>query len=620
MLRGKLENVKLLLQYGAKDDGLPFGKAKKTLIDIAKLSAKESDSDTLEIQRLILAAAKPPGVESGLSEAKQKLFQCLLPLLKVVRENYLTPLGDDEILNALQRGLPSALDPDSSYRSPAEYAEMSGDLPKALRAAVGLVLRMPQNAPFYPTVVSAINTPAARAGLRGGDRLLPVGETSLRGLPLEKVVTILRGSKGSTLNLGFERDGRRQEITLTRQLIRTQPLTVHALPQQVAYLRPCAFGYRTAKSFADQLAAWDKPAETERPQALVLDLRNHSGGTLSGAVAAAAAFLPRNALVARLQGRNKSEDNAELRATPMDYDEQDDPSPLDELPQHWKTIPLVALIDHTTASCAELLAAALRHHGRAKLVGESTLGVTAIRSLNKLPDGGALILPTARWSPPTGEPLTQGIKPDIAAIESTPVMDFGRLPQDTTLNKALEVLGKAGGQALDCVACDFDEPHFPPHGTSSACGSAVFSACAPRAEEGVFPVPLTVQKPTSHYNLEELRRGVECGDSGAMIHLGVRYQLGDGVPQDYKEVLRLYHSAFGEKRNKAAPALIGLMYENRLGVARDYKEAMRWYKLGHQRGSPVAPNNRQQHRQPVSVWPGRVSGLRESPGVVSFCG
>lgn len=392
-----------------------------------------------KIQRLI--AAKPPAAEPNPSEAEQKLFKRLLPLLRTVQENYLTPLSDDELLNALQRGLPSALDPDSSYRSRAEFREMRNEQPIDQRAGIGLELRMPQDAPVFPTVVATIdNGPAARAGLRSGDRLLAANEISLRGLPLEKVVTQLRGSEGSTLNLHFQRDGRLQEVTLTRELVQIPPLTMRSL-QQVAYLRPSAFGYRTAKGFAEQLAVLDKLPEEKRPQALVLDLRNHSGGTLQGAVAAAAAFLPRNTLVARLQGR-KTEDNTELRTTPLDYGELDDPFAIEPLSQHWKAIPLTVLIDHATANGAELLAAALRHHGRAKLVGTKSMGVTAIRSLHQLPDGDALILLSARWAPPTGEPPTQGIEPDIAVTESVPAEEFGQLPKDAILQRALQLLKK----------------------------------------------------------------------------------------------------------------------------------------------------------------------------------
>lgn len=383
-----------------------------------------------------------PASEITPSAAEQTLLKRLIPLLRAVRKNYLTPLSDDELLSALQRGLPDALDPDSRYLGRAELRQMSEATPKEQRAGIGLELRMPQDAPVFPTVVATIDHgPAARAGLRSGDRLLEIDRISLHGLPLNKVVARLRGSEGSVLKLRFQRDGLPHEVDLRRELVQVAPLSVRALPGRVAYLRPGPFGYRTATGFVEQLAAWDELPEAQRPQTLVLDLRNHSGGTLTAAVAVAAVFLPRDTLVARLQGRADS-DTTRLRAIPRDYDEHDDPSAIDRPPTHWKTMPLTVLIDHGTANGAELLAAALRHHRRATLIGAKSMGVTAIRTLHQLPDGDAVILLSARWAPPAGEPPTEGIEADIAVAESVPAEEFGQLPNDAVLQRALRPFDK----------------------------------------------------------------------------------------------------------------------------------------------------------------------------------
>ena len=112
-----------------------------------------------------------------------------------------------------------------------------------------------------------------------------------------------------------------------------------------------------------------------------------------------------------------------------------------------------------------------------------------------------------------------------------------------------------------------------------------------RADDAVLSVPLTVVRSTTRHSLEELRRDAERGDSGAQQQLGIRYQLGDGVAQDYQAALRLYRLAAKDPKNKAAPTNIGVMYDDGLGVDRDYREALRWYQIGYQRGSAVAANN-----------------------------
>ena len=115
----------------------------------------------------------------------------------------------------------------------------------------------------------------------------------------------------------------------------------------------------------------------------------------------------------------------------------------------------------------------------------------------------------------------------------------------------------------------------------------LLAALASHAQEQEFPVPQIVWSDKSEISLDELRRDVTRGDAEAMKNLGVRYHMGDGVPQDYKEAMRLYLAA-SDKGNKAAPAIIALMYEDGLGVERDYQQAMRWSKLGHRRSSAVA--------------------------------
>lgn len=125
-------------------------------------------------------------------------------------------------------------------------------------------------------------------------------------------------------------------------------------------------------------------------------------------------------------------------------------------------------------------------------------------------------------------------------------------------------------------------------GWLSAAALILFSSSL-QAGDSPFPVPLTVQPKKSVISLDELRRDVARGDAEAMKNLGVRYHTGDGVPQDYREAMRLYLAA-SDKGDKAAPAIIGLMYEDGLGVERDYQQAMRWSKLGYRRGSAVAPS------------------------------
>jgi hypothetical protein len=132
-----------------------------------------------------------------------------------------------------------------------------------------------------------------------------------------------------------------------------------------------------------------------------------------------------------------------------------------------------------------------------------------------------------------------------------------------------------------------------------------------RADDAIISVPLTVSSPTPRDSIDQLRRGVERGDSGAINNLGIRYHLGDGVAQDYREALRLYRLAAEAPKNKASPTIIGVMYNDGLGVDRDYREALRWYQLAVERGDPLAPRQladlqrrlRQDHKTSESPAP-----------------
>ncbi|MEU7556441.1 S41 family peptidase [Streptomyces sp. NPDC044571] len=234
--------------------------------------------------------------------------------------------------------------------------------------------------------------PAARAGLRPGDRLLGLDARTVTGLPASEVVSLLRGEAGTPVVLRLGRDGSERTETLVREQLHIEPVTVQQLPDGVTVIKVVSFTRGSGERVRAAVRAAPPGA------GVMLDLRGNPGGLVTEAVTAASAFL-----------------DGGLVAT---YDVRGSERALYASPGGDTARPLVALVDGGTMSAAELVTGALQDRGRAVAVGTRTFGKGSVQMPTPLPDGSVAELTVGTYRTPAGRSLDgSGITPDLAAGE-----------------------------------------------------------------------------------------------------------------------------------------------------------------------------------------------------------
>ncbi len=269
------------------------------------------------------------------------------------------------------------------------------------------ILLMSREGRFYIRLVFP-DTPAQRAGLRPFDRILAIDGTTTEGMTTEQVSDRIRGPQGTPVRLTLRRPGQPAPFTVVvvREPIVVPSVEWSVLEGGVGYVR---FGQFTRGSAA-QLARAVSELQEAGVRGLVLDLRGNPGGFVDELNRAAEIFLSPGRPVYTTLSREEGRRTYFTRSGPV----------LDP------AVPLVVLVDEGTASAAELLAAALRDHGRAFLVGVRTAGAVLVSVTFPLPQGAGLSVAIARMLTPRGEELEgRGLEPDRVVDLTTEDLDSG---------------------------------------------------------------------------------------------------------------------------------------------------------------------------------------------------
>ena len=247
------------------------------------------------------------------------------------------------------------------------------------------------------TVIAPIeDTPAYKAGIKSGDRIIKIGDQGTKDMSLMDAVNKMRGPKDTTVSLTIMREGWKepQIFSLKRDIIKIKSVKYRKLDSGIGYIKITQFQEQTA---ADLSAALTKLNE-EKTESLVLDLSNNPGGLLNSAVHVASHFLPKDKLVVYIKDR--SGERIEYKTGGFkSYDEK----PL-----------MIVLVNQGSASASEIVAGALKDWHRAVILGVQTFGKGSVQSVIPLSDGSGLRLTTARYYTPSGTSIqSTGINPDI---------------------------------------------------------------------------------------------------------------------------------------------------------------------------------------------------------------
>jgi carboxyl-terminal processing protease len=335
------------------------------------------------------------GVQHGTTaiEDTYEKLKVFTEILSLVQGNYVDEVNAKDLLYGAVKGMLETLDPHSSFMPPEAFREMQVETQGSF-GGLGIEITVKDR---LLTVVAPIEgTPADRAGILPGDRIIKIEGQLTKDLTLMDAVHKLRGPKGSKVTISILREGTPEpfDVRLVREVIEVRSIRSKDLGDGIYYVRIVSFQERTAKDLEHVLEQAQKGGST----ALILDLRNDPGGLLNQAVAVSDMFLDKGQLIVYTRGRQKNQD---LRFTA-------------EHTNGFPKLPMVVLVNGGSASASEIVAGALQDWKRAVLLGTKTFGKGSVQTVIPLSDGSGLRLTTAKYFTPKGRSIHgTGIMPDI---------------------------------------------------------------------------------------------------------------------------------------------------------------------------------------------------------------
>jgi len=329
------------------------------------------------------------------AEDRYSDLQIFSKILNLVEQYYVEPVDTKKLVAGAIKGMLKELDPHTNYM-PADVfkdfeSETSGEF-----GGLGIEISI-QNGIL--TIISPIeDTPAWKAGIKPGDRVVAIDHQSTKGFTLVEASSALKGKKGQPVVLSVVRDGSEKpiDITVVRGQVKIKSVKATALDEGYLYIRITSFIETTHKELEKALADY-KDNNKNKMEGLLIDLRRNPGGLLEQAIKISDMFLKEGVIVSTIarDPKNKEVSYASKKGQYTD-------------------VPIVILVNEFSASASEIVSGALQDNKRAIIVGERTFGKGSVQSVIKLGDGGGLKLTVARYFTPSGVSIqAEGIKPDI---------------------------------------------------------------------------------------------------------------------------------------------------------------------------------------------------------------
>ncbi|MFW6108531.1 MAG: S41 family peptidase [bacterium] len=364
---------------------------------------------------LVLLRAAPAGNDD---EASYASFKTLVTVLEQVKRNYVEPVDNETLFYGAYKGMLAELDPYSQFMTRQDIEQLTIDTEGEF-GGLGIEITLDQNRIL--TVITPIeDTPAMRSGVLPGDKIVEIEGKSTYNMTLLDAVKVLRGKPGTkvTITVVHEGSGKREEITITRDVIKVKSIRAAKMVDEgakIGYVRMSNF----QKTTADELDQAIKELQGQGMEALILDLRRNPGGLLDSAVDVCDRFIAKG-LIVSTKGRNPKTEHrfeAHEKGTYPDF-------------------PLAVLVSNYSASGSEIVAGAVQDHHRGILIGTRTFGKGSVQTILPVNDGAKLRLTTAKYYTPSGRMIHRdtdaeeddpwGIMPDIK-VETTREEQLGLL-------------------------------------------------------------------------------------------------------------------------------------------------------------------------------------------------
>lgn len=337
-----------------------------------------------------------------------------------VKEYYVDKgqITDKQLFYGSLKGLVNSLDdPYSEFMNPELTKEFEEDMSGSFEG-IGAEIGIRDG---ILTVIAPLEgTPAQKAGLMSGDKILEINDESTENMSIDQAVNKIRGLKGTGVTLNVFRIGLDdfKDIEIIRDTIIVKSVSLEVLENNIYLIKINAFNSDTEYLFLD----FAKQAFENKAKGVVVDLRNNPGGYLETSISVLGEWI--NGEVALIE---KFTDGNE-----MEY--------IAEGNNYLKEIPSVVLINYGSASASEIVAGSLQDHGKAKIIGEKSYGKGSVQMVKNIKDGSSIKITIAKWITPKGQDINkEGITPD--EIVELSLDDFEK-DIDNQLNRALEILNQ----------------------------------------------------------------------------------------------------------------------------------------------------------------------------------
>lgn len=374
-------------------------------------SALKVNNNTNEAGQVYNKKEKPEFLKKDVN------FNLFWDTWKLIEDNYVKqPVGETDLLyGALAGSVASLGDPHSVFFDPKTTQDFTEEL-KGSFEGIGAEIAIKKD---KLTVVAPLpDSPAEKAGIKAGDRVLAINGEDTAGMSLDYAVNKIRGPKGTEVNLTISRDGleKVKEIKIVRETIKIQSVKWEMTKNNIAHIELRYFNEDTSGDFSKAVLE----IVAKNPKGIILDLRNNPGGFLDTAISVASEWVEEGVVVyEKSSDGHLKENKANGRA-------------------RFKDFPTVVLINQGSASGSEIVAGALKDHKLATLVGEKSFGKGSVQSLFPLEDGSSIKLTVALWLTPNQNQIDgQGIEPDVNVKLTDEDFNQNKDPQ---LDKAIEIL------------------------------------------------------------------------------------------------------------------------------------------------------------------------------------
>ncbi|MGZ3705453.1 MAG: S41 family peptidase, partial [Bdellovibrionota bacterium] len=315
-------------------------------------------------------------------------------VINFIEKQYVDKVNTRDLVYGAIKGMLETLDPHSNFMPPDIYTQLKTDTAGKFG---GLGIEVWVNKDNVLTVVTPMeDTPAWKAGIKPGDRIIKIDGVSTKGMSIVEATSKIRGEVGSEVKFTIARDGAPKplEFKMKRVTIDVKSVKFEMLAGNFGYIRLNHFQEKSAQEVKNALAKLEKNGKVS---GLVLDMRNNPGGLLDEAVEAVNLFVDEGVIVSTI-GRNKEDKDVKHARSGIARTD----------------FPMVVLVNGSSASAAEIVAGALKDHKRALIAGQRTFGKGSVQTVIPLAEDVGLKLTIARYYTPNGTSIqAKGIEPDI---------------------------------------------------------------------------------------------------------------------------------------------------------------------------------------------------------------